>query len=151
MTRHFWLAIGIFFTFSAPVLSEVIPYDKCFTSASLHFGIEKRLLVAIAKTESSLDPNAMGPKNKNGSYDMGMMQINSWWLSKLSKYGIAVKDLMGACTNIHVGAWILAQNISTHGATWKAVGAYNASTTSKQVIYVSRVKRNYELVDGIND
>jgi soluble lytic murein transglycosylase-like protein len=147
--RQLLIAIGFCFGTPVAALASTLPFDKCFTSASMHFGVEKRLLVAIAKTESSLNPNAISPKNKNGTYDMGMMQINSWWLGKLSEYGIAVSDLMGACTNIHVGAWILAQNIGTHGATWKAVGAYNASTTSKQVTYVSRVQRNYVLLGGL--
>jgi soluble lytic murein transglycosylase-like protein len=79
------------------------------------------------------------------------MQINSAWLNTLSRFGIAGHDLMGACTNIHVGAWILAKNIGAHGSTWKAVGAYNASTPSKQMTYVSLVQRNYLLVGGLDD
>jgi soluble lytic murein transglycosylase-like protein len=122
--------------------ARTLPFDNCFTSAAANFCVEKRLLQAIAKTESSFNPHAVGPKNSNGTYDMGVMQINSAWLSTLSRFGIASSDLMGACTNIHVGAWILATNIGTHGATWKAVGAYNASSPSKQMTYVSRVQRN---------
>lgn len=149
MKRLLLIAIGA--CFAAPMVAQAsnLPFDKCFTSASSHFGVDKRVLVAIAKTESSLNPNAIGPKNKNGTYDLGMMQINSGWLPTLARYGITSKDLMGACTNIHVGAWILAKNIGTHGATWKAVGAYNASTTPKQISYVSRVQRNYMLVGSL--
>lgn len=128
-----------------------LPFDKCFDSASTRFGVDKQMLVAIAKTESSLNPNAVGPKNVNGSTDIGMMQVNSWWLPTLAKHGITERDLMGACTNIYVGAWILAQNINRHGATWKAVGAYNAVTPSKQLNYAQKVQKNYTLVANLID
>jgi soluble lytic murein transglycosylase-like protein len=122
------------------------PFEACFVSASARFGVDRLMLLAIAVTESKLNPNAVGPKNVNGTYDMGIMQINSAWLSTLERYQIGRNDLMGACTNIHVGAWILAQNIQRHGSTWKAVGAYNASTAAKQLNYVSKVQKNYVLV-----
>ena len=133
---------------AAPVLASAssIPFESCFNSASARFGVGKQMLLAIAKTESSLNPNAIGPRNSNGTYDIGMMQVNSSWLPTLARLGISANDLRGACTNIHVGAWILAKNISVHGATWKAVGAYNASSTSKQLAYVSKVQQNYALV-----
>jgi soluble lytic murein transglycosylase-like protein len=131
---------------SASARQPALPHDACFSSASSRFGVDKRMLVAIAKTESSLNAKAVGPANANGSYDMGIMQINTFWVPKLARLGISKDELMSACTNIHVGAWILAQNISRHGATWKAVGAYNATTPSKQVIYVNKVQKNYALV-----
>lgn len=136
---------------ATPVFSQprVLPFEKCFESAASRFGVDKRMLVAIAKTESSLNPNAMGPKNANGSYDIGMMQINSGWLPTLGRVGISKRDLMSACTNIHVGAWIVSQNISRHGPTWRAVGAYNASSSLKQVAYASRVQKNYALVGDL--
>lgn len=123
-----------------------LPYDACFTKASVRFSVDKRILAAIAQTESSMRATAMGPRNANGTYDIGIMQINSWWLPTLNKLGIKEDDLKNACTNIHVGAWILAQNIGRHGATWKAVGAYNATSPDKQLAYVARVMRNYQIV-----
>lgn len=146
MKRGLLLAIAVLCSASALAQAGNLPFERCFDSASTHFGVDKRMLVAIAKTESSLNPNAVGPKNSNGSFDMGMMQINTGWLPTLARLGISSRDLMSACTNIHVGAWIMAQNISRHGSTWKAVGAYNATTASKQVDYVNRVQKNYMLV-----
>lgn len=134
---------------NAQARESALPYDACFSSASTRFGVDKRMLVAIAKTESSLNPRAVGPANANGSYDMGIMQINTFWVPTLARLGISKEELMSACTNIHVGAWILAHNISRHGATWKAVGAYNATTPSKQVVYVNKVQKNYALVGDL--
>lgn len=138
------LAIAVS-AFSAQAQAR-LPYENCFTQAATRFGVDKQILVAIAQTESSLNPAVIGPRNRNGTYDIGIMQINSAWLPTLNKLGIQERDLQGACTNIHVGAWILAKNIGRHGATWKAVGAYNASTPAKQVVYVNKVLRNYQLV-----
>jgi soluble lytic murein transglycosylase-like protein len=123
-----------------------LPFDNCFTAAAQRYSVDKRVLVAIAQTESRMNPNIIGPTNANGSYDIGVMQINSGWLSSLAKHGISQGDLREACTNIHVGAWILASNIKTHGPTWKAIGAYNATTPAKQLAYVYKVQRNYLLV-----
>lgn len=124
-------------------------FERCFADAAHRFDVEKRMLVAIAKTESALRPHVVGPKNSNGTYDIGMMQINSSWLPTLAKYGISQRDLLNACTNIEVGAWILAHNIARHGATWKAVGAYNAASPEKQQKYVAKVHHNYLLAAGL--
>ncbi|EEC7304953.1 lytic transglycosylase domain-containing protein [Escherichia coli] len=65
--------------------------------------------------------------NKNGTYDIGIMQINSSHLDLLSKFNISEDDLLNdACINISVAGYILASNIKSRGNTWDAVGAYNA-------------------------
>lgn len=147
------LTIAFFALCSMPASSYAgkPPFDQCFETAATRFELDKRMLVAIARTESSLNPNAVGPKNSNGTYDMGMMQINSAWLPTLAKFGILKADLMRACTNIYVGAWIIHDNIDRHGATWRAVGAYNARTPSKQIVYARRVQKNYALIGDLAD
>lgn len=122
-------------------------FDECFTSAAMRYSINKSLLVAIAQTESHLNPAALSRENQNGSYDIGLMQINSAWLPTLNKYGVTLKDLRSACTNIYVGAWIMANNISRHGSTWNAVGAYNAKTISKREIYIAKVQKNLSAIE----
>jgi hypothetical protein len=104
---------------------------SCWKQAAVRYGIPAPLLVAIARVESNLNPDAVSRVGnaKGGSYDIGMMQINSSHLPTLAKYGISEHDLYDACTNIHVGAWILAQNFQRNGATWNAVGANNAACT----------------------
>ena len=99
----------------------------CFAQAGLRFGIAPELLCAIALAESGLDARA-SHQNANGSVDVGVMQVNSRWFAPLREYGLTPADLWEPCTNIHVGAWILAHDILRYGSTWTAVGAYNAGT-----------------------
>jgi soluble lytic murein transglycosylase-like protein len=116
------------------------PAHACWEQAAERYGVSSELLYAIAQTESGLDPHAIG-SNNNGSRDIGLMQINSAWLPKLSTLGIAERDLFDPCTSIHVGAWILAGNVQRLGYTWEAVGAYNAANPALRRAYAQRVSR----------
>jgi hypothetical protein len=103
----------------------------CWKEVEAKYGISAQLLAGIAKVESNLRPSAVneGHKLKTNSIDIGLTQINSRWLPKLSAYGITEKDLYDACTNLHVGGWILSDLLRKKGNTWDAVGAYNAACT----------------------
>jgi soluble lytic murein transglycosylase-like protein len=121
-------------------LIVAVPAHACWEQAAERYGVSSELLYAIAQTESGLDPHAIG-SNNNGSRDIGLMQINSAWLPKLSTLGIAERDLFDPCTSIHVGAWILAGNVQRLGYTWEAVGAYNATNPALRRAYAKRVYR----------
>jgi soluble lytic murein transglycosylase-like protein len=112
--------------------------EMCFDAAAKRYRVPASLLVAISKVESNHNPKAININN-NGSRDIGHMQINSGWLPVLAKYGITERILKDPCINTNIGAWILSQNIARHGLNWKAVGAYNAATEYKQVIYANKV------------
>ncbi|MCA8275644.1 lytic transglycosylase domain-containing protein [Burkholderia sp. AU30280] len=119
----------------------------CFTQAGERHGIDPLLLVAIAKVESSLNPDAIN-YNRNGTYDIGLMQINSSHLPRLIKTGVTRKRLIDEpCTSIDTGASILAGFIERHGYTWNAVGAYNAGSSEKRKparqSYATKVWREY--------
>ncbi len=112
----------------------------CWRAAAERYGVSQPLLAAIAKVESNFNAHAIN-RNGNGSTDIGIMQINSRWWKALAKYGIGPAQLFDACTSIHVGAWILADNVRRHGNTWTAVGAYNATSANKRIIYAWKVYR----------
>jgi soluble lytic murein transglycosylase-like protein len=122
----------------------------CWTEAATRYGVDARLLYAVASVESRLNPSVINRDNPySNTYDIGLMQINSSHLPKLAQYGITKTALLDACTNMHVGAWILAGNFMRYGVTWEAVGAYNASCSklrgvdcvNARVKYASRVNR----------
>lgn len=121
--------------------ANAIGLEKCFNLASVKYKIPAKLLKAIAKTETKFDPLAIH-MNKNQTYDLGLMQINSSWLTKLNKVGITQTDLLNGCKNIQVGAWILASNIKQYGFSVKAIGAYNSPTEINQEQYARKVLSN---------
>ena len=101
------------------LLACALPAHACWQEAGSRYQIAPALLYAIARTESALDPEA-SHRNRDGSVDIGLMQINSAWLPELARHGISARELWDPCTNIHVGAWVLAQQISKLGMTWNA-------------------------------
>ena len=111
---------------------------SCFISAGRTYDISPNLLWAIAKVESNFNHGAVN-YNKNGSYDYGIMQINSCWYKDLGHDRWMM--LADPCYSIYVGAWILKQCISKHGYTWEAVGCYNASSKHKRNKYAWTVYR----------
>ena len=126
---------------TAIALLSALPAHACWEAAAVRYGVSSELLYAIARTESALDPQAVG-RNRNGTRDIGLMQINSAWLPTLATHGIGERDLFDPCTSIHVGAWILAGNVQRLGYTWEAVGAYNAANPELRRAYVEKVRRH---------
>ena len=78
------------------------------------------------------------------SVDIGLMQINSQWLPKL---GVSAPALLDPCTNVRVGAAILATNFvaasrpgRTHlQALVAALSAYHSGSETAAVAYAARV------------
>ena len=109
----------------------------CFEDAAKVYGLSPDLLKAIARVESDLKAEAV-KLNKDGSYDYGLMQINSFWYGVL---GDEIWDrLSEPCANVYVGAWILWRCIRRYGEVWEAVGCYNATSEKKRLDYVRKVK-----------
>ena len=125
MPRWRWLGAGVLaLTWPGAVLA-------CWDEAAARYRINPDLLYAIARCESGLRPAVVNRSHRarTGTYDIGLMQVNSSHLARLGTFGITERELFEACTNIQVGAWILADNIQRHGFSWEAVGAYNAACT----------------------
>lgn len=120
------------------VLSPATAMPFCFGEAGNKYGISPRLLEGIARVESGLDPAAIN-RNKNGTADYGLMQINSFWLGKLGTTSAElIKD---PCYNVMAGAFVLRGCLDRHGENWKAIGCYNASSRTKQAAYSWKIYR----------
>ena len=98
----------------------------CWKEAATQYNIEPELLQAIAVVESGNRAQAMNHANRNGTRDIGLMQINSIHLPRLLKQGITEERLLNEpCLSVEVGASILAEFIQRFGYNWTAVGSYN--------------------------
>ncbi|AIJ07817.1 transglycosylase SLT domain protein [Edwardsiella piscicida] len=125
--RNFIFICLFVFSFSSAYAAKSDFLNDCFVRAGQSYNISPILLKAIAIQESNLSSHVVSKMNANGTYDVGIMQINSFHFEKLKKMGITEDDLINdPCVNIFVGAYILAMNIKSNGATWESVGAYNA-------------------------
>ena len=52
-------------------------YDTYFQEVGKQYGVDPLMLKTIGIKESGLNPNVRDNKNPNGSYDVGLMQINT--------------------------------------------------------------------------
>lgn len=102
--------------------------QACWDEAARYHGLDPWLLYAVAYVESTHNPGVISKPNRNGTYDIGLMQVNSVHLPRLSRYGITQATLMDACASTYVGAWIMADNIRRYGWSWQAIAAYNVGS-----------------------
>lgn len=116
-----------------------LPY---FVEPCEQYGVPISLALAIARQESGIRPWVINIEGKGyfpqsreearaiadkawaekRSFDVGIMQVNSFWLKR---YNIAVEDVLEPQSNIAMGVWILAREIRRYGLTWQAIGAYH--------------------------
>jgi soluble lytic murein transglycosylase-like protein len=104
---------------------------NCWAAAAYRYQLPTELLYAMGSVESSHAPTALAVAN-DGTYSVGLMQINSSWFTKLERHGIEERQLWDPCTNIQVGAWILRQEVDRYGYSWEAIGAYYAGAYNEK-------------------
>lgn len=83
--------------------------------------------------------------NTNGTQDLGPMQINSWWIPRLSALTgrppeiVRVWLIRDACFNVQAAGWIFLTELRANRNYWKAIGAYHSSTPWRQRNYAQAV------------
>lgn len=120
------------------LLWTIKSYGYCFEEAGKEYNIHPLLLYSISKVESNLNPRAIN-YNTDGSYDYGLMQINSRWYPSFGK--TLWRSLADPCQNVRAGAWVLAGCMKKHGYTWGAVGCYHSQTRSRKIDYILKVSK----------
>jgi hypothetical protein len=65
---------------------------SCINRTAVEFHVPATLIVSVLSIERGA--NGTISRNKNGTYDMGTMQINSKWLPTLEKYGYSENDII---------------------------------------------------------
>ncbi len=118
------------------------------------------LVKAIARQESGLDPLAINVAGKSyypatraeaeqlireamaagKSFDVGKMQINSWWMERFT---IDPLSLLDPDVNEAWGKWILTEEIARHGLNWQAVGKFHSPDPERGRRYAWLVYRHY--------
>ena len=94
-------------------------FNEYFEKASTTYNVDKRLLIAVAKTESDFNPKAT-----SGAGAKGIMQL----MDRTAK-DLGVKDSYDPEQNIMGGAKLLSQLLKKYdGDRNKALAGYNAGT-----------------------
>lgn len=117
--------------------------QQCIEQASAHYRAHPLLVRAVRMTENGKVGQVS--VNKDGSSDLGPMQINTVHLPELSKLGIT-KDMLvrDACLNIYIGTYYLQKEIIKAKDFWQGVGNYRSRTPSLNVEYQGRVWSNLQ-------
>lgn len=111
----------------------------CINQAAITYHVPAILIISVLKTEGGR--NGTIHRNRNGSYDLGVMQINTRWLPTLAQFGISAEAVRyNPCSNVNVGAWILAGSIAGSNEMWRGVGDYNSHTSIYNQRYSQKVQ-----------
>jgi soluble lytic murein transglycosylase-like protein len=105
----------------------------CAAQASLRFNVPELLLDAIIGKEDGRTGQCT--KNKDGSYDCGLAQINTSWAPLFKKSNVSFYYVTNdVCTNLQACAYILRDNYNKKGGDWRAaIVAYNIGPNSTSV------------------
>jgi len=118
---------------------------ECIYNAAYVYHVPAPLIISVLKTENGR--KGMALLNKNGTYDLGPMQVNTSWLRKLHHYGYSVEKIRyDPCTNVAVGAWILGTSIANGKDLWRGVGDYHSHSPYENFKYSAKVKSIYRQI-----
>lgn len=134
---------GYHFSWNLTNVSHVRP--QCLIDASRKFQIPLAVILTIMDVEKGMV--GMASRNKNGTHDLGPMQINTVHLDILTrKFGVTHNDLQtNGCLNVHVGTWRIASLLKeTGGDLWEALGRYHSRTRYHKTKYQGYVSRSYK-------
>lgn len=104
----------------------------CIAAAASSYNVPQDVVAAILHVEGGRI--AQETKNKNGTHDIGPMQINSIWIPTLAKKiktdFKTAKSLLknNVCVNITFGTWILKTKINETGSLYGGIAAYNSKS-----------------------
>jgi len=124
-----------------------VPID-CINQAVENYAVPASLIMAIIFVEGG--KNGLASSNRNGTYDYGVMQINSVWLPQIySQFGYDRYDLQyDPCKNVDAGTWILKQNLLNNykQPLMRIIGDYHSHTPNLNYIYSVQVLSAYQTI-----
>ena len=118
--------------------------SECIIAASELYDFPAGVLVIILNVENGRLGEVSG--NKNGTVDIGPMQVNEIWVPKLAEHwGVSPDQAYRAlrdevCANIEGGSWILRQALDeAKGNFWEGVALYHSHSGAAKSAYLRSV------------
>lgn len=159
--KRIFLTLAILF-WSQPLwagddINVAPPLAAMFEFSCRALDVPKPLVMAIAEVESGFHPWSLNIGGRSyrfdskaetlakaeeawaagRSFDLGLMQVNNWWLRK---YNVSLETALDPLANIYFGGWILRQELDRHGGDPRAaVGAYHSPNPAKAARYAKQV------------
>jgi hypothetical protein len=116
----------------------------CLRAAAELHHVPAGVLVLLLNVEAGR-LGAVSP-NANGTVDIGPMQVNDTWVSKVADHWRASREAAyralrdNFCANVEGGAWILRQALDeAHGALWEGVALYHSHAPLHKLEYMRLV------------
>ena len=124
-----------------------VPYLACMALVASLYHLPPRVLPSIQRVEGGA-PGTIS-RNKDGSEDYGVMQVNSRWLPALSVYTRLSREEVRSrlvdrpCFNIAAGGAIMRTYLDeARGDMMRAIGNYHSHTTGLNQSYQVKVLRS---------
>lgn len=131
--------------------------SECLVEISKEYDVHPDVMLAIMFVEGgTVGQNSKS--NQNGSYDIGLFQINSIHLKQLKQYGISEAQLRNdGCTNARVAAWHLARvvpqgslaSIDNESDYLSALARYHSFTPEFNAVYAKRLKKAFNYLYAV--
>jgi hypothetical protein len=126
----------------------------CIDAASQSFGIHQDILYAILMVEGG-SVGEDSRSNKNGTYDIGLFQLNSIHRQTFESMGISEDQLRDdGCTNALAAAWHLKRvltpevlsGIKTQDDYLSAIARYHSATPEFNKIYAGKLRKAFDRI-----
>lgn len=121
-----------------------VPFLACMIAAASFHHLPVQALAAIQQVEGGTVGAVVG--DKDGSADLGLMQVNTQWVPAIAKATKAREDVIrtklinDGCFNVKVAAAILdVYKAEAHGNMLEAVGFYHSHTPGLKAAYQNKV------------
>ena len=111
----------------------------CSIAAAIKYAVPANLVLAVAEVEGGKPGQWV--VNRNGSYDVGPMQLNTSYLRELARYGITPDDVAAAgCYAYELATWRLARHLARdHGDLWQRAANYHSRTPTLNAKYRAKL------------
>ena len=117
----------------------------CINQAAVQNVVPTELILAIITVEGGRNGIAM--PNTNGTFDLGVMQVNTSWANEITEKGYTLDEIQyDSCKNIEFGTWILSQCIKNNTNLDEAIGDYHSHTPLFNTEYSSKVLKDYQYI-----
>ena len=137
-------ALAIALMLGAPARADEAMIEGCLKAAAEVHHVPAGVLVLLISVEGG----RLGAvsQNANDTVDIGPMQVNDTWLSKIAAHWDASPEEAyralrdSFCANVEGGAWILRQALDEAGGDlWEGVALYHSHTPVHKLEYMRLV------------